>query len=330
MDVWSAQAKCTFAKAKTDWFNGTEYNSRLHLSFVEHKGKPKCEQVKAIEIGIPMVKAGSNGNGQTGITALGLAHQINSGILAKKAALARKKAQEQNQPYADEIWACIGGTTAKRSKNGVPEFRKVSIAPGNKPGTYVLKASSCEGEQSSALGGVTPKKGVPWTHILVPVDSEYMDALGTVIVSEWTAFRMMHYTAPAENTGSSNTAEMPQPNQRSNQPAKAAPANHNMIWTFYDQTFFGPMAIAFDKDQAVVEAQKCFARLSKEKGLICKDKHKGAAFKEQILSCSTIQRNAILTPVEMVLKTAADPNGRATDYLMCMFFYSDTQNQSAI
>lgn len=37
-DIWNAQALKSFVKAKTDWFNGDDYDSRLHLSFVEHKG----------------------------------------------------------------------------------------------------------------------------------------------------------------------------------------------------------------------------------------------------------------------------------------------------
>ena len=36
-DIWNAQALKSFVKAKTDWFNGDDYDSRLHLSFVEHK-----------------------------------------------------------------------------------------------------------------------------------------------------------------------------------------------------------------------------------------------------------------------------------------------------
>ena len=42
-DIWNAQALKSFVKAKTDWFNGDDYDSRLHLSFVEHRGKPSFE-----------------------------------------------------------------------------------------------------------------------------------------------------------------------------------------------------------------------------------------------------------------------------------------------
>ena len=33
-DIWNAQALKSFVKAKSDWFNGEDFDSRLHLSFV--------------------------------------------------------------------------------------------------------------------------------------------------------------------------------------------------------------------------------------------------------------------------------------------------------
>lgn len=193
IDIWNANGAKSFVKCQTDWFSGDNpdylYDSRLHLSFVEHTGrKNNCKQLKHIEMGIPMVKAGGDG-ANSGVTALGLAADILSGKLGKLAANAQKAAKANNQKYASEIWSCIGGTVASRSKDGTPEFRKISIAPGTKPGTYVFKASRCEGETSGELGGVVPKENATWETIMVPVDSTYMSALGEVILTEWQAFR---------------------------------------------------------------------------------------------------------------------------------------------
>ena len=38
-DIWNAQA-LKFVKAKTDWFNGDDYDSRLHLSLSNIEGNP--------------------------------------------------------------------------------------------------------------------------------------------------------------------------------------------------------------------------------------------------------------------------------------------------
>ena len=187
-DIWDAESSKSFVKAKTDWFNMDKYSSRLHLSFVLHNGqKPKPKQLDAIEIGIPMVKAGSDGARGTGITALYLADAITSNLLSYMKDAAIQKAQQTNSAYAEDIFACIGGTTANRAKDGKPEFRKFSIAPGKVAGTYVLKASRCEGEESQT-GGVQPKKGAQFTQIIVPVSEAYMRTLAETIRSEWTAF----------------------------------------------------------------------------------------------------------------------------------------------
>lgn len=192
-DIWNAQALKSFVKAKTDWFNGDDYDSRLHLSFVEHKGKPSFEPVKTIEIGVPMVKAGSDGSGKMGVTALGLCQMISNGVLARRCAAERqnfekrKAAANGQRVYQQAIWSCIGGTTSKRAKDGKAEFRRFDIIPGQKDGTYALRAQSCEGECNSELGGVTPKKGAEWTQIIVPVDAEYLYALATNTIAVWNA-----------------------------------------------------------------------------------------------------------------------------------------------
>lgn len=228
-DLWDAEAKTTFAKATTDWFSNDKYASRLHMSFVQHDGvKPAPKMLDHIEIGIPMVKAGSDGSGDTGVTALSLASAITTGGLAKKAALSRQKAQQTGAKYAEDIFSCIGGTPSNRSKTGTAEFRKISIAPGQKDGMYALKAYKCEGEDSTT-GGVQPKKGAQWTQIIVPVSEAYMRTLGEYIKAEWTAFltakRVAEFTV---NTTAVETAANPAP------AVQQAQAEPKLVYIIYD------------------------------------------------------------------------------------------------
>lgn len=265
-DIWDAEAKTSFVKATTDWFSESKYNSRLHLSFVEHDGqKPKPKQVKAIEIGVPMVKAGSDGAGETGITALSLANAITTGALAKKAQISRQKAQQAGSRYGEDIYACIGGTPASRAKDGVAEFRKFSIAPGAKEGTYALKAARCEGEDS-ATGGVQPKKGAQWTTILLPVSESYMRTLGENIKAEWTAFltakRLAQFTKPVNTPEPAQAQSAPQaqvaaPQQTNDsQPVQkaepvAAPSMAIMIYDTNGIFNGGLPLVTVNKDKAI-------------------------------------------------------------------------------
>ncbi len=49
-NIRDAENATSFCKATTDWWDaGNTYDSRLHLSFVEHTGKANgCKQVKAV------------------------------------------------------------------------------------------------------------------------------------------------------------------------------------------------------------------------------------------------------------------------------------------
>lgn len=285
-DIWNAQSSKSFVKAKTDWFNGDDYDSRLHLSFVEHTGKPKFEPVKTIEIGVPMVKAGSDGDKRTGITALGLCQLICNGGFAAMCERERKNFEQRKaaaapgtKVYQQAIWGCIGGTTANRAKDGKAEFRKFEIIPGQKEGTYAFRAMSCEGETSEALGGVQPKRGAQWTQIIVPVDGEYLYAFAVNTIAAWYAqqtYRVMAHTlAPnpsVQQTSAAAPAPAPAPAQTApaaaaaNAPAPAPaprkPVKPKCVWAFYDQKFMGPMGCAADVDRAVLCAQRCLLRLA--------------------------------------------------------------------
>lgn len=210
-DRWCAEGAKSFMRMKVDWFNGDDFDSRLHLSFVEHSGSPKYSQLKVIEIGVPVVKAGSDGKGNSDVTALGLAAMLKSGLLIRKLQRSAEAARTQGKKYADDVWCCIGGTTAERSKTGKPEFRSVSIGPSQKEGMAVLKAMSCEGE-SGPNGGVQPVKGATRTTIMVPVAFDYLMALGSAIEDEWTAYLSAKKTVERLNKQMPNSAPAPTTN----------------------------------------------------------------------------------------------------------------------
>lgn len=332
-DIWNAQALKSFVKAKTDWFNGDDYDSRLHLSFVEHKGKPSFEPVKTIEIGVPMVKAGSDGSGKMGVTALGLCQMISNGVLARRCAAERqnfekrKAAANGQRVYQQAIWSCIGGTTSKRAKDGKAEFRRFDIIPGQKDGTYALRAQSCEGECNSELGGVTPKKGAEWTQIIVPVDAEYLYALATNTIAVWNAHvaaiemkkAQAAFTQVQQNA--SVPAQAPSVQAPVQAPAQETPKKPEVAYAFYDQRFYGPMGCAISPEAAIACAKKCLAKLSKEKNLVCKKKASENLFDEILNGRANADntKNLWLTPLPLVHPDNPDSN-EDTDVLFVMVY----------
>lgn len=352
-DIWNAQALKSFVKAKTDWFNGDDYDSRLHLSFVEHTGKPKYDPVKTIEIGVPMVKAGSDGDKRTGITALGLCQMICNGALAGMCARERKNFEQRkaaaqgNKVYQQAIWACIGGTPANRAKDGKAEFRKFEILPGQKEGTYAFRAMSCEGETSEALGGVQPKRGAQWTQIIVPVDAEYLYAFAVNTIAAWNAqqtFRMMTraqaLNPAAQQTSAAAPAPAPAPAQTPNSaPAQTAPAaaaanapapapkkyKPARVWAFYDRNFFGPMASAVTTEKAVTCAEHCLDVLYKRHNLTCSTEAKAALINEvrkgePVRQEDKDKRDFWLTPLPLFYEKNSAASKQGDDQFFVMVF----------
>lgn len=344
-DIWNAQSLKSFVKAKTDWFNGEDYDSRLHLSFVEHTGKPKFDPVKAIEIGVPMVKAGSDGDKRTGITALGLCQMICNGVFAKMCANERQAFEQRkanangNKVYQQAIWGCIGGTTASRSKDGKSEFRKIEIIPGQKDGTYAFRAMSCEGETNETLGGVQPKKGAQWTQIIVPVDAEYLYAFAVNTIAAWNAHQsariLSHMSIlPAAQKNETPAAEKVQstpaptpvlPQTPAQAPAPNVPAKPSCVWAFYDQKFYGPMGCATNPNAAVTCATRCLNKLKKERNLHW-DENACNKMHNEILNGKPGGENALqnmwLTPLPLFLAENPENGGQGDDILFVMVFRS--------
>lgn len=325
-DIWNAQGLKSFVKAKTDYFNGQKYDSRLHLSFVEHTGKPACQQVKNIEVGVPMVKAGSDGNGRGGITALGLCRMIQNGIIDRRAAVERKdfeqrQAQGGQKVYHKPIWSCIGGTTAERAKDGKAEFRKVELIPGTKPGTYAFAASSCEGEMSSALGGVQPKREATWTRVIVPVDGEYLYAFAEAVVAEWNAHVAAREVSKAMSVPGLNGQQVPAVPVQAPMPAPApapapvAPERPKRVYVLYDDTFYGPMACALSQKTAIAYLKKCLKKMQDEQQLSCR-KEELDRTTDQILNNETPGNRHITPGIALYGKSSSNPAGDAHLYVM--------------
>lgn len=191
-DIWDAENRNTFFKA-TPLFAGEDgnYDSRYHFSFVKHSGKPNCTQEYAIEIFVPMVKAGSDGSKVMGVNASGLAADMVNGNLFLEAERARKRQRETGNQYPDRLFTCVGGTPARRRSDGKAEFRQFSISPSNDPGYLVYQAMSCEG-QETADGGIVPAKGMPSRRtITVKVADVYTKALGVNILLDWVAYKTL-------------------------------------------------------------------------------------------------------------------------------------------
>lgn len=198
-DIWDCQGRETFVKAYPMFASLEEdkWDSRVHLSFVKHNGRDNgAKQVDAIEIYIPVVKAGSNGKSGaatiTGQNVLSLISLINDGTLAKMAKASREEAKANGQQYARDIFNVIGGSPAK-VKDGVQvpaKFREFSIAPASSGKGYVMKAAECDGQQS-ANGGFSPAPGAQKKMIMVQVSELYMRTFAKDLEAKWVA----HQTA---------------------------------------------------------------------------------------------------------------------------------------
>lgn len=340
-DIWNAQATKSFVKAKTDWFNGEDFDSRLHLSFVEHTGKPDFNPVKTIEIGVPMVKAGSDGDKRTGVTALSLCQMVCNGVFARlcanerKAYEARKAAAAPNEKvYQNALWACIGGTTSNRSKDGKSEFRKFEILPGQREGTYAFRAMSCEGETSEKLGGVQPKKGAQWTQIIVPIDAEYLYTFAVSTMAAWNAqqvARAMNKMQNCSKTDQPQPAPEQAPQPQSNTPApvqNSAPqqsaAKPTCVWAFYDRNFYGPMGCATSPEAAVICAKCCLSKLNKERGLRCRKGDLDTLYNELLNGKPGVDNtaNMWLTPLALYAGNNTPNPEQSDDVLFVMVFHN--------
>lgn len=168
---WQIQSATSFCKAKGDWLAF----GRIHLSFVQHEGKPHCKQTAAIEGAIKL--HGADG-------ALYLSDMILSGTVKKKA---EKSRAEANGGFAAPIFTSMGGTAASRSKDGTATFRQFSLAPGSRS-DYVFSMMTCAGEMNT-IGGIQPLKGAQRTTIYVPLSSGDLVDFARSVQTEYGAYR---------------------------------------------------------------------------------------------------------------------------------------------
>lgn len=168
---WQIQGATSFCKAKGDWLA----YGRVHLSFVQHEGKPHCKQISAIEGAVKL--HGADG-------ALFLSDMILSGAIKKKA---EKSRAEANGGFAAPVFTSMGGTTASRSKDGTPTFRQFTLVPGLKT-DYVFSMMTCGGE-INPIGGIQPLKGAQRTTIRVPLSTGDLIDFARSIQTEYGAYR---------------------------------------------------------------------------------------------------------------------------------------------
>ena len=173
---WQAQGLKSFCKAKNDWFDF----GKVHLSFVKHGGRPKCEQLAAIEGAVPF--HGTDG-------ALHLASMILSGKAAKLAKTTKEAAGENN--YVKPFFSSMGGTPASRTKDGKCQFRQFSVAAGNRS-DYVFQMMTCAGKENET-GMIQPISGAERTTIVVPICSGDLVDFANSVQAEYNAYRVYAY-----------------------------------------------------------------------------------------------------------------------------------------
>ena len=145
--VAQMQSGRSFVKAKMD----SAGIGKVHLSFVEHSGRPKCEQVAAIEGYLNFEGAGSVSQ---------LYYLVMSRDIRKKYANSVKTARETGSKYPNAIWDSNGGSSEKRDANGNVikpcRYYAVQVSPGSKS-DIVLQVMEGEGE-GTETGGYMLKK----------------------------------------------------------------------------------------------------------------------------------------------------------------------------
>ena len=155
--VAQMQSGRSFVKAKMD----SAGIGKVHLSFVEHSGRPKCEQVAAIEGYLNFEGAGSVSQ---------LYYLVMSRDIRKKYANSVKTARETGSKYPNAIWDSNGGSSEKRDANGNVikpcRYYAVQVSPGSKS-DIVLQVMEGEGEVTET-GGYMLKKGATVKRINVP------------------------------------------------------------------------------------------------------------------------------------------------------------------
>lgn len=239
----------SFVKAKMD----SAGIGKVHLSFVEHSGKPKCEQLASIESYINFDGTGSVSQ---------LYFLVMSGTLRRLYGQSVKRAKETGSKYPDAVWEYSGGSAEKRDSSGNVtkpcRFYSVKVSPGSKS-EIVMQVAEGEGEVTET-GGFMLKKGatlkrinVPFTYVdfcafVVTVHdsvSAYMASRANagitgVETNEFTPYKMRNGTSAAPAAAPQDVPAHPVQNQTGADTATSAkddiavPAPPTVVYVMYD------------------------------------------------------------------------------------------------
>lgn len=266
----------SFVKAKMD----SAGIGKVHLSFVEHSGKPKCEQLASIESYINFDGTGSVSQ---------LYFLVMSGALRRLYGQSIKRAKETGSKYPDAIWEYSGGSAEKRDSNGNVtkpcRFYAVKVSPGSKS-EIVMQVAEGEGEVTET-GGFMLKKGATLKRINVPFT--YIDFCAFVVtihdsvsaymvsrassgvtgteVNEFTPYKLRNGSAaapsatPVQTPPAQTAPAQTHPAQAAVAPAPssdiAAPAAPTVVYVMYDS--LGKTFQAADSADTVVRMLRSLA-----------------------------------------------------------------------
>lgn len=199
-----------------DW---AQYD-KIHLSFVQHSGKPECKQLSNIEAALKVSGADS---------ALYLCEAVLNGFIEAKRNASLEKQKQSGAKYAEPIFSSMGGTVAKRSKTGKCMFRQVTLSPGTSA-DYALQAVEAEGEETTT-GGIAMKKGATVNRITVGIRREELMSMASVIKMAWQAYLINGGDVAHSENGHDDAPPPAAPAQKTEAPAPAAPG---MAYVVYD------------------------------------------------------------------------------------------------
>lgn len=200
---------------------------KMHLSFVQHSGRPECAQRDTIEFYLSPEKC------------MAFTQFVLSGAAKKRRDMSVKEAEQKNEKYAADIWSLQAGTPEKWAKDRPLEWRQLSLAPGAKNNKgmradFVLKASKALGE-SVPMGGVQKKAGAYIDTIMVQFSASELVAMCRLMEMHWQVVIDQSYGAviPPDKVISAYSNPSVQPSQKEAQPLPASTPKQPATYTAY-------------------------------------------------------------------------------------------------